>query len=59
MINSYFWKDLFNKGAVLGLLMSASAIFEQCAIAYGGTMSWMSAMGFEYVVSIVVYVWLI
>ena len=54
MINSYFWKDLFNKGAVLGLLMSASAIFEQCAIAYGGTMSWMSAMGFEYVVSIVV-----
>lgn len=59
MINSYFWKDLLNKGAVLGLLMSASAIFEQYAIAYGGTMSWMSAMGFEYVVSIVVYVWLI
>lgn len=59
MINSYFWKDLLNKGAVLGLLMAVSAIFEQCSIIYGGTMSWMSAMGFEYIASIVVYVWLI
>jgi uncharacterized membrane protein YwzB len=39
--------------------MTVSAIFEQCTIIYGGTISWMSAMGFEYVVSIVVYVWLI
>ena len=59
MINTYFWKDILNKGAILGVLMSVSAIFEQCTIIYGGTISWMSAMGFEYVVSIVVYVWLI
>lgn len=59
MINTYFWKDILNKGAILGVLMTLSAIFEQCAIIYGGTISWMSAMGFEYVVSIVVYVWLI
>ncbi len=59
MINTYFWKDILNKGAILGVLMTLSAIFEQCAIIYGGTIFWMSAMGFEYVVSIVVYVWLI
>lgn len=59
MINTYFWKDILNKGAILGVLMTVSAIFEQCTIIYGGTISWMSAMGFEYVVSIVVYVWLI
>ena len=57
MINTYFWKDILNKGAILGVLMTVSAIFEQCTIIYGGTISWMSAMGFEYVVSIVVYVW--
>ncbi|MBR0394702.1 MAG: DUF4199 domain-containing protein [Alistipes sp.] len=59
MINTYFWKDILNKGAILGVFMTVSAIFEQCTIIYGGTISWMSAMGFEYVVSIVVYVWLI
>ena len=59
MINTYCWKDILNKGAILGVLMTVSAIFEQCTIIYGGTISWMSAMGFEYVVSIVVYVWLI
>lgn len=59
MINTYFWKDILNKGAILGVLMTLSAIFEQCTIIYGGTISWMSAMGFEYVASIVVYVWLI
>ncbi|MBQ7855691.1 MAG: DUF4199 family protein [Alistipes sp.] len=58
MINTYFWRDVLNKGAILSLLMVASAIFEQCAVVYGGTMSWMSAMGLEYVASIVVYVWL-
>ena len=46
-------------GAILGLVMLASHIFEQCAVIYGGTMGWYSVMGIEYIVAIVVYIWML
>ena len=58
MIRSYFWKDALNKGAVLGVLMLVSAIFELSAVVYGGTMGWVSAMGFEYLAVMAIYLWL-
>ena len=43
----------------MGFVMLCSHIFEQCAVVYGGTMTWFSVMGFEMVASYIVYVWLI
>ena len=43
----------------MGFVMLCSHIFEQCAVVYGGTMTWFSIMGFEMVASYVVYVWLL
>ena len=46
-------------GAILGFVMLVSHIFEQCAIVYGGTLAWYGAMGVEYLVAMVVYVWML
>jgi hypothetical protein len=46
-------------GAILGFVMLASHIFEQCAVVYGGSVSWYSAMGIEYLVAAVVYIWML
>ena len=48
-----------NKGAILGLVMLCSHIFEQYAVVYGGTMVWFSVMGAEMVAAAALYVWLL
>ena len=59
MRQNIFLNSVLNRGAILGFVMLCSHIFEQCAVVYGGTMTWFSVMGFEMVASYVVYVWLI
>lgn len=59
MRQNLYLNTLLSKGAILGLIMLCSHIFEQCAVIYGGTMVWLSAMGFEMLAMAVVYVWLL
>ena len=59
MKQNHFLNSVLNRGAILGFVMLCSHIFEQCAVVYGGTMTWFSVMGFEMVASYVVYVWLL
>ncbi|MBQ2417210.1 MAG: DUF4199 domain-containing protein [Alistipes sp.] len=59
MRQNIFLNSVLNRGAILGFVMLCSHIFEQCAVVYGGTMTWFSIMGFEMVASYVVYVWLL
>ena len=59
MRQNIFLNSVLNRGAILGFVMLCSHIFEQCAVVYGGTMTWFSVMGFEMVASYVVYVWLL
>lgn len=59
MKQNHFLNSVLNRGAILGFVMLCSHIFEQCAVVYGGTMTWFSIMGFEMVASYIVYVWLI
>ena len=59
MRQNIFLNSVLNRGAILGFVMLCSHIFEQCAVVYGGTMTWFSVMGFEMVASYIVYVWLI
>lgn len=59
MKQNHFLNSVLNRGAILGFVMLCSHIFEQCAVVYGGTMTWFSIMGFEMVASYVVYVWLL
>ena len=59
MRQNIFLNSVLNRGAILGFVMLCSHIFEQCAVVYGGTMTWFSIMGFEMVASYIVYVWLI
>ena len=59
MRQNIFLNSVLNRGAILGFVMLCSHIFEQCAVVYGGTMTWFSVMGFEMVASYIVYVWLL
>ena len=59
MKQNHFLNSVLNRGAILGFVMLCSHIFEQCAVVYGGTMTWFSIMGFEMVASYIVYVWLL
>ena len=59
MKQNLFLNSLMNKGAILGLVMLCSHIFEQYAVVYGGTMVWFSVMGAEMVAVAALYVWLL
>lgn len=59
MKQNLYLNKVMSYGAILGLVMLASHIFEQCAVIYGGTMGWYSVMGIEYIVAIVVYIWML
>ncbi|MBE6210909.1 MAG: DUF4199 domain-containing protein [Rikenellaceae bacterium] len=53
-----FWNDVASKGAILGVLMLASNIFEQ-AMFLNGTMGRLSFVGIEAIVVFVIYVFLL
>lgn len=59
MKQNLFLNRVMSYGAILGFVMLASHIFEQCAIVYGGTMGWYSVMGLEYLAAMVVYIWML
>lgn len=59
MKQNLFLNSVLNKGAVLGLVMLCSHIFEQCAVVYGGTMLWFSVMGVEMLAVAVLYIWML
>lgn len=59
MKQNLYLNKVMSYGAILGLVMLASHIFEQCAVIYGGTMGWYSVMGIEYIVANVVYIWML
>lgn len=59
MKQNLFLNSVLNRGAILGFVMLCSHIFEQCAVVYGGTMTWFSIMGFEMVASCVLFVWML
>ena len=59
MKQNLFLNSVLNKGAVLGLVMLCSHIFEQCAVVYGGNMAWFSVMGAEMLAVAVLYVWML
>ena len=59
MKQNLFLNSVLNKGAVLGLVMLCSHIFEQCAVVYGGNMVWFSVMGAEMLAVAVLYVWML
>lgn len=59
MKQNLFLNSLLTSGAILGLVMLCSHIFEQCAVVYGGTMTWFSIMGFEMLATAALYVWML
>ena len=59
MKQNIFLNSVLNRGAIVGFVMLCSHIFEQCAVVYGGSMTWYSIMGFEMVVSCALFVWMI
>lgn len=59
MKQNIFWNSVMVNSAILGVVMLASHVFEQCAVVYGKSMGWLSFMGFEMLVSIVLFVWLL
>lgn len=59
MKQNLFWNSVMANGAILGLVMVASHIFEQCAVVYGKSMGWLSFMGFEMIFSIVLFIWML
>ncbi len=59
MKQNLFLNSLLRSGAILGLVMVASHCFEQCAVVYGGSMGWYTAMALEMLVATAVYVWLV
>lgn len=59
MKQNLFLNSVLNRGAILGFVMLCSHIFEQCAVVYGGTMTWFSIMGFEMAASCVLFVWML
>lgn len=59
MKKNIFWNSVMVNSAILGVIMLASHIFEQCAVVYGKSMGWLSFMGFEMLASMVLFVWLL
>lgn len=59
MKQNLFLNSLLTSGAILGVVMLCSHIFEQCAVVYGGTMTWFSIMGFEMLAAAALYVWML
>ncbi|MGN0007615.1 MAG: DUF4199 domain-containing protein [Alistipes sp.] len=59
MKESKFVNEALSKGAILGLVMLASNIFEQAVLLYKGTLGWMGFLGIEMLVVACVYVALI
>lgn len=59
MKQNIFWNSVMVNSAILGVVMLASHVFEQCAVVYGKSMGWLSFMGFEMLVSMVLFVWLL
>lgn len=59
MSKSMYWNDILTKGAILGCVMLVSHIFEQAAVIYGKSMSWLTVMGLETIIAAVVFVWLL
>lgn len=59
MKQNLYLNTLLNGGAILGLVMLCSHIFEQCAVVYGGSMVWFSIMGFEMVAAAALYIWML
>lgn len=56
---SIFWNDALKKGAVLGCLMALSKIYETWVITSGGKVSGLGLMATEWIVLLVVYIWLL
>lgn len=59
MKQNLFLNSLLRGGAILGLIMVASHYFEQCAIVYGGSAGWYSAMAIEMIAACALYIWLV
>lgn len=59
MKNTDFGNEVLSKGAILGVIMLASNIVEQSAMIYGGSVGWLSFVGLEMIVAMVVYIWLL
>lgn len=59
MIVNKFWNDLLTKGAILGGIMLISHCIEQCIFVYGGTIGWLTVMGIEWIVAVVLYTYLV
>lgn len=60
-MNKEFWSDVLRSGAILGLVMSISHIFEQYVVAFSDVDLIKSATicGIEWLVAAVVFIWLI
>ena len=59
MKQNLFLNNLMNKGAILGLVMLCSHVLEQCAVVYGGTMTWFYVMGIEMLAAAALYIWML
>ena len=59
MSKSMYWNDILTKGAILGCAMLVSHVFEQAAIVYGKSISWVTVMGLETIIAAVVFIWLL
>ena len=57
-MNKEFWNDVASKGALLGVLMALSRIFE-LALVSNWTVKSMMIVGIEYIIVAVIYVWLL
>lgn len=57
-MNKEFWNDVASKGALLGVLMALSRIFE-LALVSNWTVKSMMIFGFECIIVAVIYVWLL
>ena len=56
---SIFLNDMLTKGAILGGVMLFSNIVENVMLYYGNSPKWIMVLGVEYLISMVVYIYLI
>ena len=56
---SIFLNDMLTKGAILGGAMLLSNIAENAMLYYGNSPKWLMALGVEYLISLVVYCYLL
>ena len=59
MKESKFVNEALSKGAILGLVMLVSNIFEQYILLYKGTLGWMGLLGIEMLIAACLYVVLV